>query len=221
MGENSEAAPTSIIGKIELLPTPETPIVLETVPSSAHEHALPFCHLTALDPIGKILYADEAVIRQIYDCVSAAARLDDELARQLLSEEERNRYKQIASLEWNPDSDTNFGYLILLLSWILRDKKSTGELVCLINEERASGSKLMVIYPGMPIRVCGVVRSRRDVQRREIRLREDKFSVRIALEQEHTLYRDAAYLSEHFLFVLGIVQNIEKTVIIKAGALLL
>ena len=223
MSDKSGINPTPIIGEIVPLHDAE----VQTKPAAGQSLSVaekkPFRYLIPKNPYGNILYVDEDIIRRIYDIVSATAAsgIDEQLATQIKSEDETRRYQQVAKLVWNPNRGINFDYLVLLLSWILPEKKSTGELLRSIKDERASGSKLTSIHIGMPLITCGVIKKSRDVQRRGLRLHEDEFSIRTILDKEHTLFRDAEYLRKHFIFCLGIVQNIDKAITIKAGALLL
>jgi hypothetical protein len=213
MDEESQTTSPPIIRTIEeCSPTEQASASHAVVQSRVRSRSIPpFRNLIPQEPLGKVLYRDEAVIRQIYD---------SNLAQQLRTKAAHDLYEQLTSLEWNPRSDTNFDYLILLLSSVVQDKRRVSDLIRQIDEERERKSRKPFVYPGMPIRVGGVVRRKGDVSKRGIRLRDDECSVRVILDRAHTLYQDLEFLKGRFLFILGIVQKIEE-VTIKAGAVLL
>jgi len=183
--------------------------------------AMSFRNLYPDEPLGKVLYRDQVVIRQIYDSVTATANLDSSLAERILFRTTNDPYEQIAQLECSPQDNTNFDYLVLLLSSIVQYKGSVGDLIRKISQERANKSVDDFAYPGMPVRVCGVVRYEGDVYEKEIYLYIDECSVCVLLDQEHSLDKDIEFLRERFLFVLGTVFSIKDRTKIKAGALLL
>jgi len=184
-------------------------------------HAICFRNFIPDEPVGKVLYRDEVVIRQVYDCITAMATLDSTLAQRLLFRAAHDVYQQIARLECKPREDTNFDYLVLLLSSIVLFKESVSDLVRRVYKEKEDKPKEDFVYPGMPLRICGVVHDEDDVHESKILLHVDEFDVQVLLDQEHSLHQDIEFLKDRFLFVLGVVDGIENEVMIKAGALLL
>jgi hypothetical protein len=187
----------------------------------ASVHSGMFRNLVPDKPLDKVLYRDRVVIQQVYDSITAMANLDAALAQQLLYRAACDAYIQIAHLECNPNDETNFDYLASLLSSVVPYKKSVSDLIRQINKERQGKFGSDFVYPEMPVRLCGVVTHNTDILEREIYLHIDEFSVRVLLNQEHSLHQDIEFLRNRFLFVLGIVGNIEGQVTIKGGALLL
>ena len=180
-----------------------------------------FRSLVPREPLGRVLYRDEVIIRQIYDSVTAAINHTTNHVVQPRSGTTHDLHKQLASLEWEPRSDTNFDYLVLLLSSCVDDKETVTGLIQRIWKERENKSHQRFVYPAMPVRVRGIIQRKGDVSKKRIRLRDGKFSIHIILDEAHTLHQDPAFLMGRSLFVLGIVQDVGNEVIIKAGALLL
>jgi hypothetical protein len=193
----------------------------------------------AARPLGKLLYKDKAIIQQIYDCI-VASRMYNRLplshvpplkyieeyfistpssARWLQlvppdSQEQSNEFE----LEWNPAEDINFDHLALVLAMAVPVKKSVEELVNRTNDQRDED----IIYPGMPIRVHGLVMSGDDISSKEICLHgEEKSTVRVIFTCDHGLDWSPALFQERLVFVLGIIQSIGEDVITKSGVLLL
>lgn len=184
----------------------------------------PFRNLVLLTPSGKILYRDKEIIRQVYDAISAEAiqHANPIAGSQIIASSQVSEL--LESLDWSPRSDTNFDYLILLLSSVMRDKKSVADLVCEINRNRERNAYLNStdsIYPGMPVWVVGLVGEEKDVHEREICLRTGEFSIRVVLNLKSSLRHDASFLANRLVFALGIVRSIDEEVFVDAGALLL
>jgi len=181
----------------------------------------PFRSLILREPLGKVLYRDEAIIRQVYDSVAAAVNRASECVTQPRSRAMHALQQQLVSLEWKPRSDTNFDYLVLLLSSCVEDKETVSGLIYRIRMEREDKFHHRFVHPAMPIRVRGFVQRENDVSKKRICLRDGESSVYIILDKEHSLHQDPAFLVGRSLFVLGVVQNLRNEVIIEAGALLL
>lgn len=173
-----------------------------------------FHNFTRYEPLGKVLYKDKVVIRQMYDTVMAEIEHSKSFVGHSQLDATSNLCEQLISLEWSCKSDTNFDYLVLLLSSTVQIKESVRDFRNRISNEKSVSDS---IYPGMPLRVCGVIQAKTDVSDKEICLHIDEFSVCIILEQEHTFYENASFLIGRYLFVLGITQNVERNSI-KAGA---
>ena len=172
-------------------------------------------------PQGKILYKDEILIQQIYDIIIATANSDSSLAQKLLFRVSSDKYLQLAKLDIKRDGGTNYDYLSLLLSSLVKYKNSVGGLQTQINQGKRQVSSIDFIYPGMPVRVCGMVQRSADILGSEIRLSLDEFSATILLNKEHSLNRNVKFLRSKFLFALGVIVSIEREVCIRAGALFL
>lgn len=171
-------------------------------------------HLVRKDPIGKVIYRDNQLVRQTYDAVAVEA-----FCHENINEDEiRTRLRD---LQWQIRDDTNFDYLALLLSSAVHSKVTVDELILQIREEKEKGFDYTSIHPGMPIRMRGFIRRSGDIARKEMVLCEGKARVKILLQQQHSFQRHISFLVKNPIFVLGLVDVIEHGVIIRAGAVLL
>jgi len=196
-------------------------------------------------PVGKLLYNDEVILRQMCDCIVASTMYDKTpspqipkdffaspfkyIAEHFISTPSSARWSQVLQaesqehsnefeLDWDRGKDINFNHLALVLASVVPAKKSVKQLIDRISKQRDDD----LVYPGMPIRVHGTVLSENDILPEEIHLHgEVKSSVQVIFDCKHGLGWSAGLFQGRFTFALGIIQSIGKDTVIKAGALLL
>lgn len=190
-------------------------------------------------PLGKLLYKNEVIIRQMCDCI-AASRMHDGLSssqvspfkyivEHFISTPSSVRWSQLLrpdlpgqtnefEIEWSRGRDINLDHLVLVLSSVVPVKKNVKELIDRINEQCDDD----LVYPGMPIRVHGTMLSKNDMSHKKICLHgEGKCMVQVTFGKSHDLDWSDSLLQGRSVFVLGIIRSIGKNAIIESGALLL
>ena len=123
-------------------------------------------------------------------------------------------------LKWDLSGDKSTDNAILMLISVM-PVRGLSEVVRQIKAQRSDTPVEDLVYPGMPIFLRGTVRRKDDLPPGEIRLRDERRSAQVVLIQEHNLDQAVRFLKGRPLYVLGIIQSIEKTLTIKAGAVLL
>jgi len=123
-------------------------------------------------------------------------------------------------LKWNLDSDKNTNSAILML-FSAMPIRNLAEVIRQIKSQRSDTPVEDLIYPGMAISICGTIRRKNDLLPNEVRLRDERYSAQVILAQGHHLDQALRFLRRRPLYVLGIIQTIEKSLTIKAGAVLL
>jgi hypothetical protein len=192
-----------------------------------------------------ILYRNESVLLEIHDQLRPDSLLDKDVQqklRMLIRSRPRNIYPEnlngvnefvlkptaewVLSAEdgaefefkWSMASRTNTNNIVLMLLAAM-PTRDLEEVHREIKMQRAHTFAERLVYPSMPIKVRGVVRTRRDITAQEMCLRNHKCSARVLLDSQHMLSERMTLLRQRHVCVLGIVQSVKKLTI-RAGAIL-
>lgn len=196
-------------------------------------------------PLGKLIYKNIDLIKQIAGRVVATSSYNipenlhifpsDFITHRIISKPSTARWNQSLNgkatfpnpdgqldqleLEWSmpTEGEGNYDHLALVLANIMMPRKSVDDVIECIKYQ--SGSD--IIYPGLPIRLHGILAKSSDISRMSFRLTSDESrkQVRVDFNSSHKLTW-SRNLFNRPVFVLGIVTKINRGVSVTAGALL-
>lgn len=123
-----------------------------------------------------------------------------------------------SELTWSIAShhDVNNIILMLLLTVTARE---VGEVRHSIQVQLSQGGIEHPVYPGMVIKLRGVLRGDKDVSPHVMYLWNRRLKAQVNLESTHELEERYSLMHQRRVFVLGIVEQIEQ-LIVRAGAVL-
>ena len=196
-----------------------------------------------------LLYRDESLIRDIHHKVIAEAIRDDNIFQKakriilgnslfsgdssfdgLIGVDEvtlKPTAKWALGVEIGTDVELkwklgheNIDNIILNLFSVL-PKISVSDVIQKSKDQKAHTPLDDLVYPGMPLTVCGCINAKEDISSKEVIIHKDSNLAYAFFANDHNLQQGIGFLKKRELHVLGIIKNIGRKLSIQAGAVLL